>query len=116
MSDRKPQKISILKKNNLILRQFHNKATFNKLKEAANKQGAEYFGVSWLKNKKYVVLYRGKYIHFGHPSYSDFLSHKDKARRDRYLARAKKIRDGNNKLTVNNPNSPNYWAVRLLWM
>ena len=35
-------------------------------------------------NKKLYVIYNGKEIHFGARGYSDFLQHKDQARRERY--------------------------------
>lgn len=70
---------------------------------------------SWRKFKKLAVLYNGKYIHFGDTRYSDYLEHRDKKRRERYLKRASQIRDRYGNLTINNPNSPNYWATRILW-
>ena len=85
------------------------------LKTKAVKLGATEFGKSTNKNKKYYVIYKGKKIHFGHSSYSDFTIHKDPERRRRYLARAKKITDGNGKLTWKNKNSPNFWAIHLIW-
>lgn len=65
------------------------------------------------KNKKYKVLYNGKYIHFGDSRYEDFTNHQLK-RRAAYIARASKIRHNGN-LTINDPNSANYWAARVLW-
>lgn len=85
------------------------------LKTKALKLGATEFATSKNKNKKYYVIYKGKKIHFGHSSYSDFTIHKDHERRRRYLARAKKITDGNGKLTWKNKNSPNFWAIHLIW-
>ena len=68
------------------------------------------------KNNKYVAtLPGGKKIHFGSSNYLDFLIHEDKERRERYLARAKKIKNKNGELTFNNPESANYWSVKLLW-
>ncbi len=67
------------------------------------------------KNKKFKVLWNNKYIHFGHPDYEDFSVHKDIERQQRYLKRASGIVDKNGKLTKDNPLSPNYWSIRLLW-
>ncbi len=67
------------------------------------------------KNKKLKVFYNGNWIHFGHPDYSDFSLHRDKERQERYLIRARNIRDTEGKLTRNNKNSPNFWSIRLLW-
>ena len=54
-------------------------------------------------------------MHFGSSQYSDFLIHKDEEPRDRYLTRAKKIKNKQGQLTYNNPESANYWSVKLLW-
>ena len=47
--------------------------------------------------------------------YPDYLTHKDKDRRDKNLARAKKIKNKQGELTYNNPESANFWSVHLLW-
>lgn len=67
--------------------------------------------------KKATFMYKGRQhtVYFGHRDYSDYTQHKDPERRNRYLARATKIRDAKGKLTMNNPLSPNYWAIRILW-
>ena len=62
-----------------------------------------------------ATLPSGKKIHFGSPNYPDYLIHQDKDRRDRYLARAKKIKNKLGELTYTNPESSNYWSVNLLW-
>ena len=36
-------------------------------------------------------------------------------RRDKYLARATKIKNKQGELTHNNPESANYWSTKLLW-
>jgi hypothetical protein len=80
------------------------------------------FKRSTRKNKKYMVKYNGKWIHFGssaHQQYKDstglglytHLNHNDKKRRKNYLARAKGIK---NKSYLNK-NSANYYAVNFLW-
>ena len=89
---------------------------FKKLAKKAKKLGAESFDYSTPKNNKYVAtLSTGKKIHFGSSQYPDFLIHKDKERKERYLARAKKIKNKQGELTYTNPDSANFWSVNLLW-
>jgi hypothetical protein len=85
------------------------------------------FRKSPLKNKKYrVILDNGKIIDFGDIRYHHYqdktplklysnLDHNDKKRRDLYLKRAKKIKDKNGKLTYNNKQTANYYAIKYLW-
>ena len=89
---------------------------FKKLTNKAKKLGAESFDYSKRKNNKYVTtLPSGKKIHFGSSQYPDYLIHKDKERREKYLVRAKKIKNKQGELTCTNPESANYWSVNLLW-
>ena len=89
---------------------------FEKLKKNAKKLGAESLDYSKRKNNKYVVkLPGGKNLHFGSSHYPDFLIHKDEERKDKYLARAKKIKNEKGELTYENPESANFWSVNLLW-
>ena len=89
---------------------------FKKLTRNAKILGAESLDYSTRKNNKYMVtLPSGKKVHFGSSKYPDYLTHKDKDRRDKYLARATKIKNKQGKLTYNNPESPNYWSTKLLW-
>ena len=89
---------------------------FKKLTRKAKKLGAELLDYSSRKNNKYVAtLSSGKKIHFGSPNYPDYLIHQDKERRDKYLARATKIKNKSGDLTYNNPESANFWSVYLLW-
>ena len=83
------------------------------------------------KDKKYkVITPKGKKIHFGaivegvpmgHYKDSTGLGiysrydHGDKDRRDRYLARAKKIKNKKGELTWNNPETANYYSIKYLW-
>lgn len=75
-------------------------------------------------DKKLMVRVKGKLIHFGNPKYQHFkdktgiwkeLDHGDKERRKRYLSRSKAIKDGDGNLTYNNPKSPNYHSINVLW-
>ena len=89
---------------------------FKKLTRKAKKLGAESLDYSTRKNNKYVVtLSSGKKIHSGSSQYPDYLIHKDKDRRERYLARAKKIKNKQGELTYTKPESSNFWSVNLLW-
>ena len=77
---------------------------------------AESLDYSSRKNNKYVAtLSSGKKIHFGSSQYPDVLIHKDKERKERYLARVKKIKNKQGELTCTNPESSNFWSVNLLW-
>ena len=89
---------------------------FKKLTRKAKKLGAESLDYSTRKNNKYVAtLSNGKKIHFGSSQYPDYLIHKDKDRKERYLARAEKIKNKQGELTYTNPESSNFWSVNLLW-
>ena len=87
-----------------------------KLIRNAKKLGAESLDYSTRKNNKYMAtLPSGKKVHFGSSKYEDYLTHKDKDRRDKYLARATKIKNKQGELTHTNPESANYWSTKLLW-
>ena len=89
---------------------------FKKLTKKAKKLGAESLNYSTRKNNKYVAtLSRGKKLHFGSSQYPDFLIHKDEERKEKYLSRAKKIKNKQGELTYTNPESSNFWSVNLLW-
>ena len=89
---------------------------FKKLTQNGKKLGTEQLDYSTRKNNKYMVtLKSGKKVHFGSSKYEDYLTHKDKDRRDKYLARATKIKNKRGELTYNNPESANFWSVHLLW-
>lgn len=83
---------------------------------------AEYLGIPGMlnisnkKGKKFMIELPDKtIIHFGQQGYEDFLDHYDEKRRQSYLARAKGIKNKSGKLTSNDPYSPNYYSIRLLW-
>ena len=89
---------------------------FKKLTRSAKKLGAESLDYSTRKNNKYMAtLQSGKKVHFGSPKYPDYLIHKDKEKRDKYLARATTIKNKQGELTYTNPESANYWSTNLLW-
>lgn len=70
---------------------------------------------STVKNKKWDMYYEKddklKKVSFGNPDYPDFTQHKDKDRRERYLARATKIKGD----WKSNPFSPNNLSIHLTW-
>ena len=66
-------------------------------------------------NKKLYVIYNGKEIHFGARGYSDFLEHRDEARRQRYRARARGSLLKTGKPSYLDKNQPSYYAYHLLW-
>lgn len=76
------------------------------------------------KDKKLMTIVDGTKVHFGNPNYQQYfdrtriwknLDHGDKQRRKNYLTRSAGIKDGQGNLTKNNPLSPNYHAIRILW-
>jgi hypothetical protein len=84
------------------------------------------FKKSTKKNKKYMVIYKNKIIHFGDKRYQQYedktdvklyskLNHFDKKRRKSYLLRAKGIKDKQGNLTYLMKSSPNYYSVKYLW-
>ena len=87
-----------------------------KLTNQAKKLGAQSLDYSTRKNNKYMAtLSSGKKVHFGSLDYPDYLIHNDIERRDRYLARATKIKNKQGELTYTNPESSTFWSVNLLW-
>ena len=81
---------------------------FKKLKKKAEILGADSLDYSKRKNYKYVVEYNDKKIHFGSAKTEDYISHQDKDRRQKYLNKAKKIKDKDGRLTHELPFYPNY--------
>ena len=68
------------------------------------------------KNKKFQIKTpNGKIVHYGDSRYEDFTEHKDKKRQKSYCSRAMGIKDKKGNLTYKNPESQNYYSVRLLW-
>ena len=59
--------------------------------------------------KKYDAIVEGKKVSFGASGYSDFTQHKDKDRKDRYIARHKPNQNWNDLKTAG------AWAKGILW-
>ena len=87
---------------------------FKRLQKKAKKLGATSLDYSKRKNNKYMVVYKGKKIHFGSVNTEDFIIHKDPDRRDKYRAKAMKITNKDGEFTYQLPIYPNYWSVKLL--
>ena len=87
---------------------------FKKLQKKAKKLGADSLQYSKRKNLKYMVEYNNKKIHFGSAKTEDYVNHHDLDRREKYLAKAKRITDKDGRLTHELPFYPNYWSVNLL--
>ena len=85
------------------------------LRSRAKLLGATDLRPSTRKGKKYMVLYLGRWIHFGAMGYADFTQHRDTRRRDAYRARHSRILLKNNVPAYKVPSQPAYWAWHLLW-
>ena len=82
---------------------------FKKLTKKAKKLDAKSLDYSKRKNNKYVVtLQNGKKLNFESSQYPDFLIHTDEERKEKYLSRAKKIKNKQGELTYTNPESSNF--------
>jgi hypothetical protein len=76
------------------------------------------------KGKKLMVTVNNKTIHFGSADYGHYFdrtgllpvsgNHEDDKRRLSYLKRSSKIKNADG-FTINNPESANYHAIRILW-
>ena len=85
------------------------------LKRKAYQFGADDIVESWRQHKKYAVLYKDKWIHFGDIRYDDYTTHKDLDRRDAYRSRASGIVNKYGQYTYKDRNYANFWAYNLLW-
>ena len=64
-----------------------------KLRKKASILGADSLDYSKRKNYKYVVEYNDKKIHFGSAKTEDYINHHDHVQREKYLKKAKQIKD-----------------------
>jgi len=76
------------------------------------------------KNKKLRTVVNGVNVDFGDVRYQHFkdktgiwssLDHGDKQHRKKYLTRTSGIKDGQGKLTKDDPMSPNWHSRKILW-
>lgn len=97
------------------IQEFRNYSNFQKAQENAYSYLGEdaILFFSPIKDKKYRIYNPNtdKWIDFGQMGYQDFTLHNDENRRQRYLARATKIK-GNWR---DNPYSPNNLSINILW-
>ena len=77
--------------------------------------GAEQLRPSWRKGKKWAVLYRGHWVHFGAAGYEDFTQHGDETRRAAYRKRHRAILLADGRPAYRVKTSPSFWAWHLLW-
>lgn len=94
---------------------FYKLEKLEKVRKLAKKYGADEVKFSTRKDKKFMVKYDNKWVHFGQEGYEDFLDHNDRQRRKNYRRRAEGIRDKEGRLTYKLKTSPNFWAVNVLW-
>lgn len=88
---------------------------YKKIEQTAISHGAQDFGISSRKGKKYVVTYNNRKIHYGSTEYQDFTIHQDEARRDRYRSRHKGITLKNGEPAYMNKKQPAYWSYWTIW-
>jgi hypothetical protein len=77
--------------------------------------GAEDLKISTRRGKKYMALWKGKWVHFGARGMSDFTIHRDKKRRDRYRVRHSKLRTKDGRIAYQIKGSPAFFSWHLLW-
>jgi len=86
-----------------------------KLVNKAKLLGADSLKPSTRATKKYMVFFKGKWIHFGGKGYSDFTIHKDESRRANYRSRHASIKLSDGRKAYMVKSSPAFWAWHLLW-
>ena len=82
---------------------------------AAKSLGATELRRSWRKGKKWAVLYRGDWIHFGALGYEDYTTHHDDDRRASYRRRHRAILLSDGRLAYTVKTQPAFWSWHLLW-
>ena len=85
------------------------------LQKKAFDLGADEFGTSWRKHKRFFVRYHGKYIHFGSNNGKTFFDHKDDKKRLAWQKRHSKIKLNNGTLAYRVKESPAFWSWNVLW-
>lgn len=85
------------------------------LEKKAKKLGASEFGVSDKKEKRFYVIYQNKKINFGSRTGSTYIDHRNKIKRDAWIARHSKVRNKRGEYVINDPTSASFWSHRILW-
>jgi hypothetical protein len=78
--------------------------------------GAQDFGISNKKNKRFYVLYNNIYIHFGSSVGNTYIDHKDKNKQKAWFARHSKIKNNKGQSVIKLKSSPLYWSANILWI
>jgi hypothetical protein len=83
------------------------------------------YQISNKKNKKLMTIVDGKKVHFGDKNMQHYhdktelldksLNHGDEKRKEKYLKRAKGIKNKNGDLVYNDPRSANFHSINILW-
>ena len=81
----------------------------------AKKLGATELRPSWRAGKKWAVLYRDRWYHFGAKGYEDFRTHGDPVRRASYRKSHAGILLAEGRPAYKVKTTPAYWASNLLW-
>ncbi len=94
----------------------NNLVPIDKLKRIITQKGLKKYindvGYSNAKNKKYYVkTIDGRKVNFGYIKMADYLTHKDKIRRDRFRARFNKLYER----FKDDYNSAIFWSYQILW-
>jgi len=87
----------------------------DKLKLKAKKYGATDFGISTVKGKRFFIVYRNKKINFGSDVGKTFYDHKNRKKRQAWIARHSKIKNKEGEFVIYIKTSPSYWANSILW-
>lgn len=77
--------------------------------------GAEYFGMSKRKDKRFYVIYDGRKINFGDPNAYTYYDGASEQKRKGYRARHKKIKLKDGSYAYKNKHQPSFWSYNLLW-
>ena len=85
------------------------------LRAKAKRLGADELRPSWRAGKKWAVLYRDRWYHFGAKGYQDFTTHQDPARRESYRRRHAGILLADGRKAYEVKTTPAYWAYHILW-
>lgn len=86
-----------------------------KLGKKAKKYGAEAFGLSGAKTKRYYVIYNNKIINFGLKNGDTYVDHNDKNKRKAWRARHSKILLKDGSPAYKNKSQASFWSYHILW-
>lgn len=90
---------------------------FRKVKHKTILLGGSDFNFSTRKNKRFMVTYNNKKIHFGDPWGVPYieLNESFQNKRKAYFARHSKIKNKKGEYVIHLKTSPAYWSANLLW-